>query len=88
MNCFVENNMIMVHKIYSRNNFKNTRRHQIIIVRIWFKMNDKIERMKTLLLRNGENSVEGEPVTDSFQMYQIMELWTSRGKRVNGKNKL
>ena len=29
-------------------------------------MNDKIERMKTLLLRNGENSVEGEPVTDSF----------------------
>ncbi len=24
------------------------------------------ERMKTLLLRNGTNSVEGEPVTDSF----------------------
>tara|TARA_B100000035_G_scaffold163661_1_gene139416 strand:+ start:371 stop:772 length:402 start_codon:yes stop_codon:yes gene_type:complete len=48
---------------------------KLSLLGLWFRMNDKIERMKTLLLRNGENSVEGEPVTDSFQMCQTMELW-------------
>ena len=45
-------------------------------------MNDKIERMKTLLLRNGTTSVEGEGCAQIvFQMYQIMELWhNSRSK--------
>ena len=39
---------------------------KLSLLGIWFRMNDKIERMKTLLLRNGENSVEGEPATDAF----------------------
>ena len=39
---------------------------KLSLLGLWFRMNDKIERMKTLLLRNGVNSVEGEPVTDSF----------------------
>ena len=50
---------------------------------LWFRMNDKIERMKTLLLRNGENSVEGEPVTDSFSdvsNYGVMAQVVARGK--------
>ena len=39
---------------------------KLSLLGLWFRMNDKIERMKTLLLRNGNNVVEGEPVTDSF----------------------
>ena len=31
---------------------------KLSLLGLWFRMNDKIERMKTLLLRNGENSVE------------------------------
>ena len=41
------------------------------------------ERMKTLLLRNGVNSVEGEPVTDSFSdvsNYGVMAQVVARGK--------
>ena len=50
---------------------------------LWFRMNDKIERMKTLLLRNGNNVVEGEPVTDSFSdvsNYGVMAQVVARGK--------
>jgi hypothetical protein len=56
---------------------------KLSLLGIWFRMNDKIERMKTLLLRNGENSVEGEPVTDSFSdvsNYGVMAQVVSRGK--------
>ena len=41
------------------------------------------ERMKTLLMRNGTNSVEGEPVTDSFSdvsNYGVMAQVVARGK--------
>ena len=65
---FCKNNMIMVHRIW--NNSKNTRR---IVVQ-----NERQDRKKkTLLLRNGENSVEGEPVTDSFSdvsNYGVMKI--------------
>ena len=56
---------------------------KLSLLGIWFRMNDKIERMKTLLLRNGENSVEGEPVTDSFSdvsNYGVMAQVVARGK--------
>ena len=56
---------------------------KLSLLGLWFRMNDKIERMKTLLLRNGENSVEGEPVTDSFSdvsNYGVMAQVVSRGK--------
>ena len=56
---------------------------KISLTGLWFRMNDKIERMKTLLLRNGENSVEGEPVTDSFSdvsNYGVMAQVVARGK--------
>ena len=56
---------------------------KLSLLGLWFRMNDKIERMKTLLLRNGENSVEGEPVTDSFSdvsNYGVMAQVVARGK--------
>ena len=56
---------------------------KLSLLGIWFRMNDKIERMKTLLIRNGENSVEGEPVTDSFSdvsNYGVMAQVVARGK--------
>ena len=56
---------------------------KLSLLGIWFRMNDKIERMKTLLMRNGTNSVEGEPVTDSFSdvsNYGVMAQVVARGK--------
>ena len=56
---------------------------KLSLLGLWFRMNDKIERMKTLLLRNGENSVEGEPVIDSFSdvsNYGVMAQVVARGK--------
>ena len=56
---------------------------KLSLLGIWFRMNDKIERMKTLLLRNGEHGVEGEPVTDSFSdvsNYGVMAQVVARGK--------
>ena len=56
---------------------------KLSLLGIWFRMNDKIERLKTLLMRNGENSVEGEPVIDSFSdvsNYGVMAQVVARGK--------
>jgi len=33
---------------------------------LWFRMNDKIQRLKTLLMSGRENAVEGEPMEDAF----------------------
>ena len=62
---------------------KTTEDIKLSLLGLWFRMNDKIERMKTLLLRNGTNSVEGEPVTDSFSdvsNYGVMAQVVARGK--------
>ena len=56
---------------------------KLSLLGLWFRMNDKIERMKTLLLRDGNNVVEGEPVTDSFSdvsNYGVMAQVVARGK--------
>jgi hypothetical protein len=56
---------------------------KLSLLGIWFRCNDKIERLKTLLMRDGKNSVEGEPVTDSFSdisNYGVMAQVVSRGK--------
>jgi hypothetical protein len=55
---------------------------KLSLLGIWFRCNDKIERMKTLLMR-GNNAVEGEPVTDSFSdisNYGVMAQVVARGK--------
>lgn len=33
---------------------------------IWLRMNDKINRLKNILKRDGKNYVEGESMIDSF----------------------
>ena len=56
---------------------------KLSLLGIWFRMNDKIERLKTLLMRNGEHGVESEPVTDSFSdvsNYGVMAQVVARGK--------
>ena len=50
---------------------------------LWFRINDKVERIKTLLMRGGDSAVEGEPVTDSFSdisNYGVMAQVVARGK--------
>ena len=33
---------------------------------LWFRMNDKIQRLKTLLMGNRNNAVEGEPIEIAY----------------------
>jgi len=50
---------------------------------LWFRMNDKIQRLKTLLMGGREAAVNGEPMEDAFldvSNYGIMATIVSRGK--------
>ena len=50
---------------------------------LWFRMNDKIQRLKTLLMGNKEAVVNGEPMEDAVldvSNYGIMATIVSRGK--------
>ena len=50
---------------------------------LWFRMNDKIQRLKNLLMNNRESAVEGEPMEDAYldvSNYGIMATIVSRGK--------
>ena len=50
---------------------------------LWFRMNDKIQRLKTLLMGNKENAVEGEPMEDAYldvSNYGIMATIVKNGK--------
>ena len=50
---------------------------------LWFRMNDKIQRLKTLLMGGRKNAVEGEPMEDAYldvSNYGIMAVIVSRGK--------
>ena len=50
---------------------------------LWFRMNDKIQRLKTLLMSGRENAVEGETVEDAYldvSNYGIMATIVGRGK--------
>jgi len=57
---------------------------KLSLLGLWFRMNDKIERLKTLLMRNtNQTGVENEPVTDSFSdvsNYGVMAQVVARGK--------
>ena len=49
----------------------------------WFRMNDKIQRLKTLLMGNRGNAVEGEPMEDAYldvSNYGIMATIVKNGK--------
>ena len=50
---------------------------------LWFRMNDKIQRLKTLLMSGREHAVEGEPAEDAFldvSNYGIMATIVKNGK--------
>ena len=50
---------------------------------LWFRMNDKIQRLKNLLMSGRKNAVEGETVDDAYldvSNYGIMATIVSRGK--------
>ena len=50
---------------------------------LWFRMNDKIQRLKNLLMSGRGNAVEGEPMEDAYldvSNYGIMATIVSRGK--------
>ena len=50
---------------------------------LWFRMNDKIQRLKNLLMNKRESAVEGEPMEDAYldvSNYGIMAIIVSRGK--------
>ena len=57
---------------------------KLSLLGLWFRMNDKIERLKTLLMRNtNQTGVENEPITDSFSdvsNYGVMAQVVARGK--------
>ena len=50
---------------------------------LWFRMNDKLQRVKTLLLGNKKSAVKDEPLEDAYldvSNYGIMATIVSRGK--------
>ena len=50
---------------------------------LWFRMNDKIQRLKNLLMSGRGNAVEGEPMEDAFldiSNYGIMANIVKNGK--------
>ena len=50
---------------------------------VWFRMNDKIQRLKTLLMGGREAAVNGEPMEDAFldvSNYGIMATIVKNGK--------
>ena len=50
---------------------------------LWFRMNDKLQRIKTLLLVNKKSAVKDEPLEDAYldvSNYGIMATIVSRGK--------
>ena len=50
---------------------------------LWFRMNDKIQRLKNMLLSGRENAVEDEPLEDAYldiSNYGIMATIVKNGK--------
>ena len=50
---------------------------------LWFRMNDKLQRVKTLLMNNRESAVKDEPLEDAYldvSNYGIMATIVKNGK--------
>ena len=50
---------------------------------LWFRMNDKLQRVKTLLMNNRESAVKDEPLEDAYldvSNYGLMATIVGRGK--------
>jgi hypothetical protein len=56
---------------------------QLSLTGVWLRVNDKINRLKNMLKRNGKNYVDGETMMDSFvdiANYGIIAMLVMRGK--------
>ena len=56
---------------------------QLSLTGLWFRMNDKIQRLKNLLMSGRENAVENEPMEDAYldvSNYGIMATIVCRDK--------
>ena len=50
---------------------------------IWFRINDKVERIKTILMRGDNGSLKGEGLVDSYSdisNYGVITQVVARGK--------
>ena len=62
---------------------QTTEEIQLSLTGLWFRMNDKIQRLKNLLMSGRGNAVEGEPMEDAFldvSNYGIMATIVKNGK--------
>ena len=56
---------------------------RLSLIGLFFRMNDKIQRVKTLLLNNRKSAVKDEPIEDAYldvNNYGIMATIVNRGK--------
>ena len=50
---------------------------------LWFRMNDKIQRLKNMLMNNRENAVKDEPIEDAYldvSNYGLMAMIVKKGR--------
>ena len=62
---------------------KNDEDKRLSLMGIWFRINDKVERIKTILMRGDNGSLEGEGLVDSYSdisNYGVMAQVVARGK--------
>ena len=56
---------------------------RLSLMGIWFRINDKVERIKTILMRGDNGSLRGEGLVDSYSdisNYGVMAQVVARGK--------
>tara|TARA_B100000902_G_C27174100_1_gene845430 strand:+ start:756 stop:1136 length:381 start_codon:yes stop_codon:yes gene_type:complete len=56
---------------------------RLSLMGIWFRINDKVERIKTILLRGDDGSLKGEGLVDSYSdisNYGVMAQVVASGK--------
>jgi hypothetical protein len=61
----------------------NEEEKRLSLMGIWFRINDKVERIKTILMRGDNGSLEGEGLVDSYSdisNYGVMAQVVARGK--------
>jgi len=61
----------------------NEEEKRLSLMGIWFRINDKVERIKTILMRGDDGSLEGEGLVDSYSdisNYGVMAQVVARGK--------
>lgn len=72
-----------LHNISVGTNLETEAERQLSLTGIWFRMNDKIQRLKQMVLLKKDNPLDNEPVEDAFQdlsVYGIICLLVKSGK--------